>query len=419
MPRNHYKANIMLIGKTGAGKSEFINYLIGDNAARTGCGEPVTMDFDEYEYSFKNRFTLKIFDSKGLEVDSYNEISEEIIEFVKLKNGSENIQDWIHIIFYCINIDRARLEPYEEKFITNIQEAAGYRIPIILTHSKGTSNDANNESLKKRIKERLGDNTRVYFVNSKSETLRSGDSYQQFGKESIMNELFDNLWDNSARVFSRNYAHQMRIGLVSCIKESTKRDIDLIDSSRISAILDSSAFEGEGKRKDVTKSFMQRMGSLYDEKIEEFLELYGSFSDAFGHMEYSISSPSGLADRVFHDESMVDEIYEIARRRKEPKKRGPIQRIIDIIFPHRRISDEVRNGLKEFYREVEQLYLKRVPSEKQIEEEIYAEFAKAKEESKLKSPKVRKYKKISANDPCPCGSGKKFKKCCKGKGLFD
>ena len=25
---------------------------------------------------------------------------------------------------------------------------------------------------------------------------------------------------------------------------------------------------------------------------------------------------------------------------------------------------------------------------------------------------VRKYAKIGRNDPCPCGSGKKYKKCC-------
>lgn len=27
--------------------------------------------------------------------------------------------------------------------------------------------------------------------------------------------------------------------------------------------------------------------------------------------------------------------------------------------------------------------------------------------------------KIDANSLCPCGSGKKFKKCCRGKGIFD
>lgn len=32
---------------------------------------------------------------------------------------------------------------------------------------------------------------------------------------------------------------------------------------------------------------------------------------------------------------------------------------------------------------------------------------------------IRKHKKIGANEKCPCGSGKKFKKCCKGKGIYD
>lgn len=31
----------------------------------------------------------------------------------------------------------------------------------------------------------------------------------------------------------------------------------------------------------------------------------------------------------------------------------------------------------------------------------------------------RQHRKVGANDPCPCGSGKKFKKCCRGNGKFD
>ena len=40
------------------------------------------------------------------------------------------------------------------------------------------------------------------------------------------------------------------------------------------------------------------------------------------------------------------------------------------------------------------------------------------EEGDLKSiylKKKNKAGKIGANDSCPCGSGKKYKKCCKGK----
>ena len=36
-----------------------------------------------------------------------------------------------------------------------------------------------------------------------------------------------------------------------------------------------------------------------------------------------------------------------------------------------------------------------------------------------KNTDVRKRKKIGRNEPCPCGSGKKFKRCCLGKGIYD
>lgn len=34
-------------------------------------------------------------------------------------------------------------------------------------------------------------------------------------------------------------------------------------------------------------------------------------------------------------------------------------------------------------------------------------------------PYRRAHRKVGANEPCPCGSGKKFKKCCKGTGKYD
>lgn len=34
-------------------------------------------------------------------------------------------------------------------------------------------------------------------------------------------------------------------------------------------------------------------------------------------------------------------------------------------------------------------------------------------------PLVREYKKIRRNDPCPCGSGKKYKNCCLESGRFE
>jgi len=40
-------------------------------------------------------------------------------------------------------------------------------------------------------------------------------------------------------------------------------------------------------------------------------------------------------------------------------------------------------------------------------------------EKKQKKTVINHFKKIYPNDLCPCGSGKKFKKCHRGKGIYD
>lgn len=43
------KLNIMILGKTGVGKSTLINSLFGENLAVTGFGRPVTQDIRKFE----------------------------------------------------------------------------------------------------------------------------------------------------------------------------------------------------------------------------------------------------------------------------------------------------------------------------------------------------------------------------------
>ena len=49
-----------------------------------------------------------------------------------------------------------------------------------------------------------------------------------------------------------------------------------------------------------------------------------------------------------------------------------------------------------------------VSQEEKRKEKVKAQI----EASKGSKTVVRKKKKIGRNDPCPCGSGKKYKKCC-------
>ena len=57
----------------------------------------------------------------------------------------------------------------------------------------------------------------------------------------------------------------------------------------------------------------------------------------------------------------------------------------------------------------------RILSENEIKEALAKEERRFLKKMKISPTKQQlKRKRVGRNDPCPCGSGKKFKKCCLG-----
>ena len=57
---------ILLLGKTGVGKSSFVNYLFDKELAQTGVGLPITQETTMYK-SEVNGVDVEVYDTKGLE----------------------------------------------------------------------------------------------------------------------------------------------------------------------------------------------------------------------------------------------------------------------------------------------------------------------------------------------------------------
>ncbi|MCR5847822.1 MAG: 50S ribosome-binding GTPase [Lachnospiraceae bacterium] len=137
--KNMTKLNIMVMGKTGAGKSTLINNVFSRNLAQTGIGKPVTQSIRKYEVE---DFPLAIYDTPGLELGGENSIESLLKETneVLSKGAMRGISESIHCIWYCVSTPSHRFEEAEAEFIKKfLDEANTFCVPVIIVLTQSYS----------------------------------------------------------------------------------------------------------------------------------------------------------------------------------------------------------------------------------------------------------------------------------------
>lgn len=404
-----YRANIILLGRSGAGKSELINYLLGAKVASTGCGEPVTTSFDEYEYDMRNGLKIRIFDSRGLEVDKYKEISDDIISFIKSRYDSTDVQDWFHAIYYCINIGRHRIEPVEEMFIKKLMGIANIPIQIIITHCKTPVLSENQQVIINRAGMLIGNAESVHCINSIEVKQKNGTLLRQFGKERIINSIVESLWTNTARRIAINYSEDIYAGLMHIADELEKKGFYSIDTCSREDLEEcrfpQSIWEESAKN---TTSFINTMNSMYEKRILTFIELYCRVANTMAHIETRATKPFTLLSYAILDNAIEEELQNSFLRLKA-----------NFPLPFYDYYTMIRYCWKYMVCSMCNAMRSRIPDKSKIVAEVYSMFKEAMDYCIINAPKRRTFDKIGPNDYCPCGSGKKYKKCCMGNGYFD
>ena len=142
------KTNIILVGKTGVGKSTLINSVFRSDMAKTGTGRPITQHLQKIEHG---DVPVVLYDTKGLELneDVQEQVKNEIIQVVNDSRTGDDASEYIHAIWYCVNAQSSRFEETEEKLIKTLAEDVD--IPIVLVLTQCPTDDEDSEDFIKEI----------------------------------------------------------------------------------------------------------------------------------------------------------------------------------------------------------------------------------------------------------------------------
>lgn len=132
------KVNVVIMGKTGVGKSTLVNAVFKRNIAKTGVGAAITLKNEKYTnriYFSNQPIDLTLYDTVGLEIDSEKNRSTLLGIQSHISNQTIGNLNDINIIWYCINSNSNRFEQYEDDLLQQLRY--DYEIPyiIVLTQS--------------------------------------------------------------------------------------------------------------------------------------------------------------------------------------------------------------------------------------------------------------------------------------------
>ena len=164
--RENYFPNILILGRTGCGKSSLINTIFERDIAPVSDSEPKTQDFKIYLGKDYDNF-VNLIDSKGYELNDDPDTYFNIVNKKMLEMKNENKK--VHLVWFCISVAGSRIENIDINALKKINEIEqfGGKICVIFTQcDEDDDNGSKIKEFKKILKEHLP-NIKSFETSSK------------------------------------------------------------------------------------------------------------------------------------------------------------------------------------------------------------------------------------------------------------
>ena len=194
-----FKCNVLIMGKTGTGKSTLLNYLCDSRVAETGTGKPVTGE-GIYEYSvIINGQEVRVFDSWGIEAGKVERWKNLIDQSLKEHGVQKKMEEWFHSVIYCIQAGGGRVEDIDVEIIRRFLKD-GYLLTVVLTKADQYKRNPDAEpqmrkvllnELKSAIPASGKGRMNIISTCAERKKLINGEMTTPFGKEDVQKAILD------------------------------------------------------------------------------------------------------------------------------------------------------------------------------------------------------------------------------------
>ena len=225
---------IMLVGKSGVGKSTLINSLLKlqrGEKAKTGTGNFVTENIKTYQSQALPY--IKLVDTRGIELSSgfgATEIENMAKGYITQQYKSNNPNNFVHCIWYCITGNR--FEQVEIDFLNALRNSyADNSLPILVVYTQATDKNTIAE-MQQYIKDKKINASFIKVLAERKELVNST-FMEAFG----LSDLLSHTLDKTRNALKGDMRSVMTNNITKSISLSLQKENAYIDKYSLESVI--------------------------------------------------------------------------------------------------------------------------------------------------------------------------------------